>query len=146
MEEEQLALKKAVQADRETRSADVRRIEELEKQMAALAEKLKASRTKKAKIEGKSIQVIDDVDKAVKEGLGYFSLSTSNPTKARVYLKNNYIGTTPLVNLLIEEGMQEFHIMDADGQRRRFVRPIARGEKNNFAVDIKNLQPVNAPR
>jgi hypothetical protein len=146
MENEQRALKAAVQEDRRMGNVNTRKIEELEKKIEALSKELEVNRTKKAKIEGKTIQVVDDVGKATKEGLGYFSLSTSNPASAKVYFKNNYIGTTPLVDTLIEEGMQEFHLVDSSGQRRRLAIPISRGQKLNVAIDIKTLPLVAGPR
>ena len=146
MEEEQNALKAAQQADRAMSSVHARKIEELEKKMAALSKQLEANRTKRASIAGKPVQVVDDVGKATSEGLGYFSLSTTNPTNAKVYFKNNYIGTTPLIDVLIEEGKQEFHLMDANGQRRRLSIPISRGQKLNVAMDIEKLPLVATPR
>jgi len=146
MENEQRALKAAVQADRQVGTGNTRKIEELEKRIEALSKQLEANRTKKAKIEGKPVQVVDDANKATKEGLGYFSLSTTNPTNAKVYFKNNYIGTTPLIDTLIEEGMQEFHLLDSSGQRRRLAIPVSRGQKLNVAIDIKTLPLVAAPR
>jgi len=146
MEEEQRALREAMKEDRRAGSANTRKIADLEKKIAALSKQLNVNRSRRAQIEGKPIQVVDDAEKAAQEGLGYFSLSTSNPTNARVYLKSNLIGTTPLVDVLIEEGMQGFHLIDSDGQRHLLALPIVRGQKHNIAMDIKKLPLVVGPR
>jgi len=145
-DEKQKALKAALNEDRQTSNVHARKIEDLEKRIEALSKQLDLNRTKKARIEGKPVQVVDDAGKAMREGLGYFSLSTSNPSNAKVYFKNSYMGTTPFVDALIEEGMQEFHLIDAHGQRRRLAIPISRGQKLSVAIDIKTLPLVAAPR
>jgi len=139
MEEEQNALKAAQEADRKMGHVHARRIAELEKQMAELSKQMAANRAQKAKMEEKTIQVVGGLEEAAKAGLGYFTLKTTNPTNAKVYFKNNYIGTTPLVDTLIEEGMQEFHLVGSDGRRRRMTYHIARGQKNNVATNVERL-------
>ncbi|MCL2011478.1 MAG: protein kinase [Cystobacterineae bacterium] len=82
---------------------------------------------------------------AAEKSPGSFSLSTINPENAEVYLKNNLIGITPL-EVPIEEGMQEFHLVDLEGQRRQLVRNIIAGQKDSVSIDIKTLPLVDEPR
>jgi serine/threonine-protein kinase len=122
-------------------AANTKRIEEMEKQIAALKAAIeeKQGRAKKKKAEG-GVEVVRDAKSAKSAQVGYLTLFTVNPSKAAVFEGNTALGNTPLSKVPLDDGAHALRVVDADSQNRSFSVTIKAGQTTEFkGVDVSTM-------
>ncbi len=137
LEDEQRKLKVDAQAGRALGSANSKRIDDLEKQIAGLKG---AIATKKAKKGDLVVEVVNDSKSGRALDVGFLSLRTVNPSEAAVFDENIALGSTPLRKVPLDKGIHRLRIVDGDSKNRVLSVTIEGGKTMEFkAVDVQSL-------
>src|SRR5439155_9435405 len=106
-------------------AANTKKIDEMEKQIAALKAAIEDKQGKaKKKKNPDGIEIVRDAKSAKAADIGYLTLFTVNPSKAPVFEGPTELGTTPLSKIPLDDGTHFLRIVDSDANNRSFTVTI----------------------
>ena len=148
-EEELRVLKFAAAQGSKVDAAQAKKIETLEKQnadmkaqIAAINAKLDSKKVDKRPSAPRSdgVQVVKTEKDAKKMEMGYLTLATVNPNKAKVLLDGSPFGETPLIKIPLEAGTHKLKIVDENNKQHDLSVKIETGKTFELkGIDVESL-------
>jgi serine/threonine protein kinase len=145
LEEEQRALQVEQKLGKSAAVETQKRYEELQKQIDDLKKSLAGRSGKtppRAASDAGEIEIVKDARSARQAALGYLTLKTFAPSRARVFDElGNELGETPLVRVNLPQGDHELRVLDDEARRHVLLVRIEAGK----VTDLKGVMVSSLP-